>query len=192
VRGAHTQVVRVVSGGRVLGVCITRAFHLRAVCPEGAGRSAVARSATAVKRDDFLNTRARQVQTLVLPRLSRPRRRSAPPAPTPHAIAAVLPSSEFRPSTRCVAIATVLPRSGARSAPFVPSGAHAPRRSTTVLALSTSWRAKRVEQKTARRQNAAFHLRASVSEGDGCSPPRGARGRLNVMASLNVALVRCK
>src|SRR5687767_11637475 len=48
--------------------CRTRAFHLRAICPEGAGRSAVARSATAVKRDDFLNIRARQVQTLVLQR----------------------------------------------------------------------------------------------------------------------------
>ena len=42
------------------------AFHLRAVCPEGAGRSAVARSATGSKCDGFLNTRARQVQKLVM------------------------------------------------------------------------------------------------------------------------------
>jgi hypothetical protein len=41
---------------------------------------AVARSATGSKCDGYLNTRARQVLRFVLPRPSRPRRRSAPPA----------------------------------------------------------------------------------------------------------------
>jgi hypothetical protein len=85
-------------------------------------------------------------------------------------VAAVLPQTELKACTRCGAIATVLPRSGARSAPFVASGAHAPRRSKAVLALSTSWRAKRVEQKTARRQNAAAQLRAVKLEGARSAP----------------------
>ena len=42
------------------------------------------------------------------------------------------------------------------------------------------------------RQNAAFHLRAVCSEGAGRLPSRGARRAVNVMASLKLALVRCK
>ena len=50
----------------------------------------VARSATAVKRDGYLNTRARQVLRLVLPRLSRPRRPKCATSLRPRAIADVL------------------------------------------------------------------------------------------------------
>src|SRR5687768_13630748 len=64
--------------------------HLRAVSRESVRALVVARSATAVKCDGYLNTRARQVLRFVLPRPSWPRRRSAPPARLPHAIAAVL------------------------------------------------------------------------------------------------------
>ena len=102
------------------------AFHLRAACPEGAGRSPSAQRWKGFKCDGFLETRARQVQTLVLPRLSRPRRRPAPPALPPHAIAAVLhtSSSNVHPR-RCDR--DRFGASGSRSAPFVASGARAPR-----------------------------------------------------------------
>ena len=41
--------------------------HLRAICPEGAGRSPGATRRKGFKRDGYLNTRARQVLRLVLP-----------------------------------------------------------------------------------------------------------------------------
>jgi hypothetical protein len=40
--------------------------------------------------------------------------------------------------------------------------------------------------------NAAFHLPASVSAGDGCSPSRRARQAVNATASLTLVLDRCK
>jgi hypothetical protein len=40
--------------------------------------------------------------------------------------------------------------------------------------------------------NAAFHLRASDATGVACSLSRGVRQAVNAMASLNIALVRCK
>jgi hypothetical protein len=84
--------------------------HLRAICPEGAGRSPGATRRKGFKGDGYLNTRARQVLRFVLPRPSWPRRRSAPPARMPTVVAAVLLSSELGPFTRCAAIATVLHR----------------------------------------------------------------------------------
>jgi hypothetical protein len=87
----------------------------------------VARSATAVKCDGYLNTRARQVLRFVLPRLSWPRRRSAPPTLT--ASRDRCGFSEQRTSTvhplqrdrdRCLS-------NRSRSAAFVASGAITPR-----------------------------------------------------------------
>jgi transposase-like protein len=46
--------------------------------------------------------------------------------------------------------------------------------------------------RTSSPHNAAFHLRASDATGGGCSLSRGARQAVNAMASLNIALVRCK
>src|SRR5688572_22492771 len=54
--------------------------HLRAVSRESVRALLVVRSTTAVKCDGYLNTRARQVLRLVLPRPSWPSRRPAPPS----------------------------------------------------------------------------------------------------------------
>ena len=149
---------------------ITRAFHLRAVCPEGAGRSPSAQRWKGFKCDGFLEHRARQVQTLVLPRPSWPRRRSAPPARRPNAIAAVLRHIELQrppaaPRSRpfCSALLSIRGLRGERSF-------HAATVKKQLLALSTSRRAKRVEQTTARRQNAAAQLRAVKLEGARSAP----------------------
>ena len=145
--------------------CITPAFHLRAVCPEGAGRSAVARSATAVKCDGFLEHRARQVQTLVLPRLSWPRRRPAPPALRPSRDRCGFAAHRPQKSTRRAEIATVLRIAALDRRPSWRAELSCLDGQKTVLALSTSGRAKRVELTPVRRQNAAFTCRRFLEGG---------------------------
>ena len=117
--------------------CRTRAFHLRAVCPEGAGRSPSAQRWKGFKGDGFHKHRARQVQTLVLPRLSRQRPRPAPRARLPLASAAVLRDSELK-RPPAAARSRSFCRGQSRGEPFVASGAFRDRCSTIAFALSQS------------------------------------------------------
>ena len=115
---------------------------------------ALARSARAVKRDGYLNTRARQVLRFVLPRLSRPRRRSAPSA---------LTASRDRCGFRELRTSTIHPPRrdrdrvaviGSCAAPLVASGAHRLDGQKHFLSFRNAGHAKRVEVTAARRQNA--------------------------------------
>ena len=111
------------------GCCITLYRSPASDLPRRGRALCVARSATAVKCDGYLNTRARQVLRLVLPRPSWPRRQSAPPTAMLPVIAAVLPSSELIPSTHGRPDRDRFASACSRSATFVASGALTPRRS---------------------------------------------------------------
>jgi len=74
----------------------------------------------------------------------------------------------------------------------VASRAFAPRRLRIVLARSKSWlREARGIDGRASAERYTVHLRAICPEGAGRSASCGARRRLNVMATLTLALDRC-
>ena len=134
------------------------------------GRSASRGARQAVKRDGFLETRARQVLTPVLPRPSRPRRRSAPPTEINPAIAAVLLSSELRLSTRGGAIATVLPLDSPEARPSWRAERSRHDGQESFLPFRKAARAKRAELTAARRQNAHVQLQAALLKARDSTP----------------------
>jgi hypothetical protein len=165
--------------------------HLRAICPEGAGRSPGATRRKGFKGDGYLNTRARQVLRFVLPRPSWPRRRSAPPARMPTVVAAVLLSSELGPFTRCAAIATVLHRPilelrpSWRAEPLRLEG----QRRVLALSKSCSREARGIEGRASAERR--VHLQAASQRRAESAPCSCSSRRSNAMASLNIAPDRC-